>query len=89
VGGESTKAAFIVAAKGMRDSGWISDYDVHIASKVAHIVAGGNRWEGQTISEWELLDMEREAFMICWARRKPKSGSPSCCKTTNRCVTSL
>ncbi|NLH47022.1 MAG: 3-hydroxyacyl-CoA dehydrogenase [Myxococcales bacterium] len=63
VGGESTKAAFIVGAKGMRDSGWISDYDVFIATKLAHILAGGNRWEGQTISEWELLDLEREAFM--------------------------
>jgi len=72
VGGESTKAAFIVAAKGMRDSGWISDYDVHIASKVAHIVAGGNRWEGQTISEWELLDMEREAFMSLLGEAKTK-----------------
>jgi 3-hydroxyacyl-CoA dehydrogenase len=63
VGGESTKAAFVVFVKGMRDGGWISDHDVLIASKVAHIVAGGDRWEGQTISEWELLDMEREAFM--------------------------
>jgi len=72
VGGESTKAAFIVAAKAMRDSGWISDYDVHIATKVAHIVAGGNRWEGQTISEWELLDMEREAFMSLLTEDKTK-----------------
>lgn len=72
VGGESTKAAFIVAAKGMRDSGWISDYDVLVASKVAHIVAGGNRWEGQTVSEWDLLDMEREAFMSLLGEAKTK-----------------
>jgi 3-hydroxyacyl-CoA dehydrogenase len=72
VGGEGCKAAFIVAAKGMRDSGWISDYDVHIATKVAHIVGGGNRWEGQTISEWELLDMEREAFMSLLGEEKTK-----------------
>jgi 3-hydroxyacyl-CoA dehydrogenase len=63
VGGESTKAAFTIAGKSMRDSGWISDHDVLIASKLAHIIAGGDRWEGQTISEWELLDLEREAFM--------------------------
>jgi len=73
VGGEATKAAFIVAAKGMRDSGWISDHDVLIASKVAHIVAGGDRWEGQTISEWELLDMEREAFMSLLGEEKTKA----------------
>jgi 3-hydroxyacyl-CoA dehydrogenase len=63
VGGESTKAAFIVFVKGMRDNGYVSDHDLLVSSKVAHIVAGGNRWEGQTISEWELLDLEREAFM--------------------------
>ena len=73
VGGESTKAAFIVAAKGMRDSGWISDYDVFVATKVAHIIAGGNRWEGQTISEWELLDLEREAFMSLLGEEKTKA----------------
>jgi 3-hydroxyacyl-CoA dehydrogenase len=63
VGGESTEAAFMVAVKGMRDNGYVSDHDVLVSSKVAHIVAGGDRWEGQTISEWELLDLEREAFM--------------------------
>jgi 3-hydroxyacyl-CoA dehydrogenase len=72
VGGEATKAAFIVAVKSMRDAGWVSDHDVLVASKVAHIVAGGNRWEGQTISEWELLDMEREAFMSLLGEQKTK-----------------
>ncbi len=72
VGGEATKAAFMVAVKSMRDAGWVSDHDVLVASKVAHIVAGGNRWEGQTISEWELLDLEREAFMSLLGEQKTK-----------------
>ncbi|MDP8225737.1 MAG: 3-hydroxyacyl-CoA dehydrogenase/enoyl-CoA hydratase family protein [Candidatus Lernaella stagnicola] len=72
VGGESTRAAFTVAAKSMRDSGWISDYDVFIATKIAYIIGGGDRWEGQKISEWELLDMEREAFMSLLGEDKTK-----------------
>jgi 3-hydroxyacyl-CoA dehydrogenase len=63
VGGESTTAAFMIAVAGLKDTGWASDHDQLIANKVARIMGGGARAEGQTISEQELLDMEREAFM--------------------------
>lgn len=61
--GESGRAAFELAAISMRDSGWATEYDLHIAKKLAYILGGGRRFEGQTISEWEILDMEREVFM--------------------------
>jgi 3-hydroxyacyl-CoA dehydrogenase len=70
VGGESTKAAFMIAAEGMKDAGWASEHDQKIAGKLAHILAGGSRFEGQTISEQELLDMEREAFMSLLGEQK-------------------
>jgi len=70
VGGASAKAAFMIAAEGMKNSGWASEHDQKIANKLAHILGGGDRFEGQTISEQELLDMEREAFMSLLGEEK-------------------
>jgi len=61
--GESGTAAFMLAVESMKDAGWASEHDQLIANKVAYIIGGGQRAEGQTISEQELLDLEREAFM--------------------------
>lgn len=68
--GESGRAAFELAAISMRDSGWATEYDLHIAKKLAYILGGGRRFEGQTVSEWELLDMEREIFMSLLGEEK-------------------
>ena len=70
VAGESGKAAFLVAATGMRDAGWISDYDLHIAKKLAHVITGGCRAEGERVSEQDLLDLEREAFLSLCGEEK-------------------
>lgn len=61
--GESGTAAFMIAVDGMKDAGWASEHDQKIANKLAYILGGGKRAEGQTITEQELLDLEREAFM--------------------------
>lgn len=68
--GESGAAAFTLAAISMNDSGWATDYDLHIAKKLAWILGGGSRFEGQKVSEWELLDMEREVFMSLLGEEK-------------------
>jgi 3-hydroxyacyl-CoA dehydrogenase len=70
VAGESGTAAFMLAVEGMKDAGWASEYDQFIANKVAYIIGGGQRAEGQTITEWELLDLEREAFMSLLGEQK-------------------
>ncbi len=68
--GESGTAAFILAATGMRDAGWATEYDLFIAKKLAYIIGGGQRFEGQTITEWEILDLEREVFMSLLGEEK-------------------
>lgn len=68
--GESGTAAFMIAVDGMKDAGWASEHDVKIANKLAYIIGGGKRAEGQTISEQELLDLEREAFMSLLGEEK-------------------
>jgi 3-hydroxyacyl-CoA dehydrogenase len=47
----------------MREGGYISEYDEHVARKVAHIMAGGNLPDGTEVTEQHLLDLEREAFV--------------------------
>ncbi|MFB3925523.1 MAG: 3-hydroxyacyl-CoA dehydrogenase/enoyl-CoA hydratase family protein [Syntrophales bacterium] len=47
----------------MRKGNFISDYDVHIAKKLAHIISGGDCAEGTLVTEQEILDLEKEAFL--------------------------
>jgi len=47
----------------MREGGYISAYDEHVARKVAQIMTGGNLPDGTEVTEQYLLDLEREAFV--------------------------
>jgi len=47
----------------MKHGNYVSDYDVHVAMKLAGIIAGGDCAEGTYVSEDLLLDLEREAFL--------------------------
>lgn len=63
VAGAEGKAALTLGAIGMRQSGWISDHDLKIAKKLAHVLSGGDVPAGTLVSEQYLLDLEREAFL--------------------------
>ena len=47
----------------MREGGYSSQYDEHVAKKLAYILSGGNLPDGSEVTEQYLLDLEREAFM--------------------------
>ncbi|MNP74089.1 putative 3-hydroxyacyl-CoA dehydrogenase [compost metagenome] len=47
----------------MRESGYISDHDLLIAKKLAHVLAGGDVPAGTYVTEQYMLDLEREAFL--------------------------
>jgi len=61
--GENGKAVMQIAAYTMRQGGYISDHDVLIANKLAHILSGGNLPAGTLVTEQYLLDLELEAFL--------------------------
>lgn len=61
--GSEGKAVLQLGALGMRESGFISDHDLLIAKKLAHILAGGDVPAGTLVSEQYMLDLEREAFL--------------------------
>ncbi len=54
----------------MRSAGYVSDYDVFLAKRIAFVISGGDvRTEGE-IDEDVILQLEREAFMDFWKQKK-------------------
>ena len=47
----------------MRQAGRITEYEAHIARKLAHVICGGDATRSTTAPEQYFLDLEREAFM--------------------------
>ena len=54
----------------MQYGNYASAYDVHIARKVAHIISGGDCAEGTLVTEQEILELEKEAFMSLMGEQK-------------------
>ncbi|MFL0365457.1 3-hydroxyacyl-CoA dehydrogenase NAD-binding domain-containing protein [Pseudobacillus sp. 179-B 2D1 NHS] len=69
--GETGYAALLLGARSMLKSGFISEHDFKIASKLAYVIAGGKLPFGTEVDEEYLLDLEREAFLSLIA--EPKS----------------
>jgi 3-hydroxyacyl-CoA dehydrogenase len=63
VGGERVRAALDVGVQHLQAGGHISDYDAHIARKLAYVITGGDVPEGAWVTEEHVLDLEREAFL--------------------------
>ncbi len=54
----------------MYAAGWISEHDLKVAKKVAHIMCGGDLTGTQRVTESYLLDLEREAFLSLLGEEK-------------------
>ncbi len=68
--GESLLATFRLGVRMMRQGEYISDHDVKIANKVAHVLCGGEITPGVPVSEQYFLDLEREAFLSLCGEKK-------------------
>jgi len=71
VAGRSGIATIKAQLVNMRDGGFISAHDFHIASLIAGVVCGGDVDAGALVSEEYLMAMERKAF--CSLIEHPKS----------------
>jgi 3-hydroxyacyl-CoA dehydrogenase len=70
VGGQGVLAALKLGVHLAWRAGRISDHDAVIGRKLAWILAGGNLTHPSTLTEQQLLDLEREAFLsLCGERR--------------------
>jgi 3-hydroxyacyl-CoA dehydrogenase len=70
VGGDAVLAPLKLGIHLAWRAGRISDYDALIGRKLAAIMAGGSLPHPSTVSEQNLLDLEREAFLSLVAERK-------------------
>ena len=71
VAGRSGVATIKGQLVNMRDGGFISAHDFHIASLIAHVVCGGDVDAGSLVSEDYLMTLERQAF--CSLLTHPKT----------------
>ena len=71
VAGRSGVATIKGQLVNMRDGGFISAHDFHIASLIAHAVCGGDVDAGSLVSEAYLMTLERQAF--CSLLTHPKT----------------
>jgi 3-hydroxyacyl-CoA dehydrogenase len=70
VGGDAVLAPLKLGIHLAWRAGRISDHDALIGRKLATIMAGGSLPHPSTVSEQDLLDLEREAFLSLVAERK-------------------
>jgi 3-hydroxyacyl-CoA dehydrogenase len=70
VGGESVLATLKLGVHLAWRSGRISEHDALIGRKLAWVLAGGNLTHATTLTEAQLLDLEREAFLSLCGERK-------------------
>ncbi len=71
--GEQLIAAAKLAVHMMLRGEYISEYDAHVARKLAWVLAGGSLSTPQLVSEQYLLDLEREAFVSLCAEHKTQA----------------
>jgi 3-hydroxyacyl-CoA dehydrogenase len=62
--------AMKIGAWQFKQGGYISDYDSHVATKLAYVMAGGCLSRPQWVSEQYILDLEREAFLSLCGEEK-------------------
>jgi 3-hydroxyacyl-CoA dehydrogenase len=71
VAGRSGKATIMGQLVNLRDGGFASGHDFHIASLIANVVCGGDLDAGTLVSEEYLMKLERDAF--CGLLTHPKT----------------
>ena len=68
--GESILATLKMGVHLMHEGGYITDYEVKLAHKIATVLCGGNVTPGTPVSEQYLLDLEREGFKSLCGEKK-------------------
>lgn len=71
--GHTGRATLVYMIEFMKQGGFISEYDGHIASKIASILTGGNTPVGAILTENQLLELERDAFVSLCQEEKTQA----------------
>ena len=70
--GRDALAALRAGLYVMQQGGYMSEYDLHVAGKVAWVLCGGNVSSAQWVDEQYFLDLEREAFLSLCGEEKTR-----------------
>jgi 3-hydroxyacyl-CoA dehydrogenase len=71
--GRDMFGAMKIGAWAFKEGHYITEYDSHIATKLAHIIAGGDITKPTWVSEQYILDLEREAFLSLCGEEKTQA----------------
>jgi 3-hydroxyacyl-CoA dehydrogenase len=71
--GRDMYGAMKIGAWSFKEGNYITEYDAHIATKLAYIMAGGDLTKPQWVSEQYILDLEREAFLSLCGEEKTQA----------------
>ena len=66
----SPRAVLEFMVYALKEGGYITDHDVVMAKKLAHVLAGGDLDQNTLVTEEYLLDLEREAFLSLCGEEK-------------------
>lgn len=84
VTGATGRAAIQYTSSNMQKSGFITEYDAHVADRIAYIITGGDAAPGALVSEEHILRLEREAFMSLIQQEKTQQRIEHMLKTGKR-----
>lgn len=68
--GRDMLGALQVGAFMFQEGGYITEYEAHLARKLAYVLCGGDLSRPQWVSEQYILDLEREAFLSLCGEEK-------------------
>jgi 3-hydroxyacyl-CoA dehydrogenase len=71
--GRDMFGAMKIGAWAFKEGRYITEYDAHIATKLARIIAGGDLTKPTWVSEQYILDLEREAFLSLCGEEKTQA----------------
>jgi len=71
--GRDMYGAMKIGAWSFKEGKYITEYDAHIATKLAYVMAGGDLTKPQWVSEQYILDLEREAFLSLCGEEKTQA----------------
>jgi len=68
--GRDSLAAMKVGVYMMKEGGYITEYENHMAGKLAYVMTGGELSKPAWVPEQYILDLEREAFLSLCGEQK-------------------
>jgi len=71
--GRDALAALRIGAWMFKEGKYITQYDHHVASKLAYVMCGGELTRPQWVSEQYILDLEREAILSLFGEEKTQA----------------